>query len=76
MPKGIDWPRFKPAHTPKPTPVICDIHLKPKYLPLHGLKTSVPPSLERESQGTSESNISGVQEGIATEPATDQNQPQ
>jgi hypothetical protein len=43
---------------------------------LHGLKASVPPSLERESQGTSESNISGVQEGIATEPATDQNQPQ
>ena len=43
---------------------------------LHGLKFEVPPSLERESKGTSESNISGVQEGIATEPATDQNQPQ
>jgi len=56
--------------------VICDIHLEPKYLPLHGLKASVPPSLERESKGTSESNISGVQEGIANEPATDQNQRQ
>ena len=43
---------------------------------LHGLKASMPLSLERESKGTSESNISGVQEGIATEPATDQNQPQ
>ena len=52
-----------------------DIHLEPRYLPLYGLKASVPPWLERESKGTSESNISGVQEGIATEPATDQDQP-
>ncbi len=63
------------AHS-NPPRVTSDIHLEPRYLPLYGLKASVPPSLERESKGTSESNISGVQEGIATEPATDQNLPQ